>query len=92
MLELASNLAAAEPPQRNVMFIAFSAEEAGRAGSKHFVEHPNPFPLEGIRGVINLDTVGRLFDGQISVLGTGTADEWQHIFRASRYRLANCEE
>jgi hypothetical protein len=85
MLELARNLAAADRPQRNLVFVAFSGEEAGRAGSKHFVESPNPFPLEGVRGVINIDTVGRLFDGQVSVLGTGTADEWQHIFRGSSF-------
>jgi C-terminal processing protease CtpA/Prc len=39
------------------------------------------FGLDGIRGVINLDTVGRLGDGRITVLATGTADEWQHVFR-----------
>jgi hypothetical protein len=85
MLELARNLAAADRPQRNLVFVAFSGEEAGRAGSKHFVASPSPFSLEGVRGVINLDTVGRLFDGQVSVLGTGTADEWQHIFRGSSF-------
>jgi aminopeptidase N len=80
LLELARNLAAEGHGMRNLVVIAFSAEEAGRAGSKYYVEHPR-FPLAGIRGVINLDTVGRLFDGKVSILGTGTADEWQHIFR-----------
>ena len=85
MLELARNLAAGDRPQRNLVFVAFSGEEAGRAGSKHFVDSPSPFPLEGVGGVINIDTVGRLFDGQVSVLGTATADEWQHIFRGSSF-------
>jgi hypothetical protein len=85
MLELARNLVAADRPQRNLVFVAFSGEEAGRAGSKHFVASPSPFSPEAVRGVINLDTVGRLFDGQVSVLGTGTADEWQHIFRGSSF-------
>jgi hypothetical protein len=85
LLELAANFAAAGEPARNLVFIAFSGEEAGRLGSKHFVAHPRPFPLEGLRGVINLDTVGRLFDQQLSVLGTGTADEWQHIFRGCTF-------
>ncbi|MCH7870751.1 MAG: ChaN family lipoprotein [Planctomycetes bacterium] len=80
MLELARNLADEARRSRNLVVIAFSAEEAGRLGSKHYVEHPR-FPLDGIRGVINLDTVGRLFDGKIAIHGTGTADEWQHIFR-----------
>ena len=80
LIELARNLAAEGHGARNLVVIAFSAEEAGRAGSKYYVEHPR-FPLAGIRGVINLDTVGRLFDNKLSILGTGTADEWQHIFR-----------
>jgi hypothetical protein len=81
LLELAKNFADSEPPSRSLVFIAFTGEEAGRLGSRHFVEHPGMFGLDGIRGVINLDTVGRLGDGRISVLATGTADEWQHVFR-----------
>jgi hypothetical protein len=34
-----------------------------------------------VRGVINLDTVGRLGAGPLQVIATGTAEEWQHIFR-----------
>jgi len=81
LLELAKNFAEGDPPARNLVFIAFTGEEAGRLGSRYFVEHPGIFPLDGIRGMINLDTVGRLGDGRITVLATGTADEWQHIFR-----------
>ena len=81
LLELARNFAEEGSRKRNLVFAAFSAEEAGRLGSKHYVEHPSPGTLAGIRGVMNLDTVGRLGDGKLSVLGTGTADEWQHIFR-----------
>jgi hypothetical protein len=49
------------------------------------VTAPSPFPLDGLIGVVNLDTVGRLFDQRISVLGTGTATEWQHIFRGAGF-------
>ncbi|MCP3957262.1 MAG: M20/M25/M40 family metallo-hydrolase [bacterium] len=79
-LELAKSFAGGEPPLRNLVFVAFTAEEAGRLGSLHYVEHPN-FPFEKTLGVVNLDTVGRLFDQKLTVLGTGTATEWQHIFR-----------
>ncbi len=34
------------------------AEEWGLRGSRHFVKNP-PIPLEGVRAVINVDTVGR---------------------------------
>jgi len=66
------------------VFVAFSGEEAGLVGSKHYVAHP-PFPLEQTIGVINLDTVGRLFDRKVSVLATGSASEWQHIFRGAGF-------
>ncbi|HET9262281.1 MAG TPA: M20/M25/M40 family metallo-hydrolase [Vicinamibacterales bacterium] len=84
LLELARSFAAGEKPSRSILFIAFAGEEAGLAGSRHYVEAPS-FPLGGLIGVINLDTVGRLFDQRISVLGTGTATEWQHIFRGAGF-------
>jgi len=84
MLELTKLLAAEGGGSRNLVVIAFSAEEAGRLGSQHYVDHPR-FPLNEIRGVINLDAVGRLADQPLSILGTGTADEWQHIFRGCTF-------
>ena len=84
MLELAKALKAAGQPSRTLMFISFSAEEAGLKGSAYYVEHPT-MPLDQVIGVINLDTVGRLGNDKISVLGTGTASEWQHIFRGAGF-------
>lgn len=84
MLELAKALKASGPPSRTLMFIAFSAEEAGLKGSAYYVEHPR-MPLDQVIGVINLDTVGRLGNDKISVLGTGTSSEWQHIFRGAGF-------
>ena len=81
LIELARNFAAGAPPKRNLVFVAFSAEEAGLLGSRYYVEHPRPAPLEGIVGVINLDSVGRLEDQPISVLATGSAMEWPFVFR-----------
>jgi hypothetical protein len=84
MLELAKVLAAGERPQRTIVFVALTGEESGLQGSRHYVAHP-PFPLEKTIGVINLDTVGRLFGRKVSVLATGTASEWQHIFRGAGF-------
>ncbi len=80
MIEVARNLVAEGGGSRNLVVVAFSGEEAGLKGSKHYVANPR-FPVAGMRGVINLDTVGRLNDGEIAIHATGTADEWQHIFR-----------
>ena len=84
MLELARVLAAGGRPPRTVLFIAFTGEEAGRLGSKHYAANP-VFPLAKTEGMINLDTVGRLGTQKITVLGTGTATEWQHIFRGASF-------
>jgi aminopeptidase N len=85
MLELARALSAAEKPSRSIVFVAFTGEEAGLLGSKYYVEHAGRFSVGKTIGVINLDTVGRLGDQKVSVLGTGTATEWQHIFRGAGF-------
>jgi aminopeptidase N len=85
LLELAHVLSAAEKPQRTIVFVAFTGEEAGLAGSKFFVEQGERFPVSQVIGAINLDTVGRLNDQRLSVIGTGTATEWQHIFRGASF-------
>jgi hypothetical protein len=84
LLELARAAASAEKPARTLVFAAFSAEEAGLQGSQHYVAHPL-FPLDKTIGVLNLDTVGRLGSQKLQVLGTGTASEWQHIFRGASF-------
>ena len=84
MLELARVLAAGERPPRTLLFIAFTGEEAGRLGSTHYVAHPAR-PLAKTEGMINVDTVGRLGTQKITALGTGTATEWQHIFRGASF-------
>jgi aminopeptidase N len=84
MLELAKSLAAGEPRWRTLVFVAFSGEEAGLLGSRHYAEHA-PFPLDKTIGVVNLDTVGRLFDRKLEVLATGSAAEWPHIFRGAGF-------
>jgi hypothetical protein len=80
LLELAKSLGQRGGGRRNLLLIAFSAEEASLAGSRHYVEHP-ALPLEQCLGVINLDAVGVLGEQPIALHGTGTAYEWPHIFR-----------
>jgi aminopeptidase N len=84
LLELAKAIVSGEEPQRTLVFVAFAGEEAGLLGSRHYVEHPT-FPLGKTMGVINLDTVGRLFEHKLSILATGSASEWQHIFRGAGF-------
>ncbi len=81
LIELARNLASEAKPARTIVFVAFTAEEAGRLGSKYFADNPLPLSLESVNAVVNMDTVGQLGDKAISVFGGSSANEWQHIFR-----------
>ena len=85
LLELARAMASGEKPQRSIVFALFSGEEAGRLGSKAYAARPPRYPLAETIGVINLDTVGRLGDRKVTVLGTTTAAEWPHIFRGAGF-------
>lgn len=65
-------------PRRSIMFLTFGAEEAGLYGSAHFIDHP-PIPLTDVTFMLNLDMIGRLRDGNVSLSGTGTAEEFDSI-------------
>jgi hypothetical protein len=73
ILELARRLAhRADPLPRRVVFIAFSGEERGLLGSKHYVDNPL-FPLDRTVAMVNFDMVGRLDgDNSLTIFGAGT--------------------
>lgn len=81
LIEIAKHLATRPAPPRTIVFIAFTGEEAGLLGSRHYVRNPLPVPVSGIYGVINMDTVGRLGDQPVSVIATESAREWPFVFR-----------
>ncbi len=83
LLELARSLKGKSLP-RTLVFIAFTGEETGRLGSLHYIQHPR-FPMDKLIAMLNLDTVGRLGSKPLVLFGTGTADEWVHIFRGVSY-------
>ena len=85
LLELARVLGKTEKPRRTVIFIAFTAEEAGLLGSQYYVQHAKRYPIHKIMGVINLDTVGRLFQNKLLVIHATTAREWPFIFNGISY-------
>jgi len=80
MIEVMKSLVAGPAPERSIVFIGFTAEEVGLLGSHYYATHPRPVPLDGIIGVVNLDTVGRLGDRPITVFSTGSAKEWAPLF------------
>jgi hypothetical protein len=67
-----------------VLFVAFAGEEEGLLGSAHYVQEPAR-PLDRCTGMVNLDTVGRLSDGPLTIFGSGTATELAHVVRGVNY-------
>lgn len=82
MLELAAWFSK-NPLQYSVLFIAFSAEEAGLLGSRYFVQHP-PVPLGNIRFVMNLDLIGFGDKGATVVNGTVHEKEFGRLQAINR--------
>ena len=78
MLELARQFSQSKNNKRTIIFMAFGGEEEGLLGSKHYVNNP-VFPLDKTVAMINLDMVGRLNEGKLTVGGIGTADEWRKM-------------
>ena len=77
LIELSQRIAK-EPAKRSILFIAFSGEERGLLGSKHWVATPT-IPIENIKAMINMDMIGRLKDHKLNVHGTGTSVDWKSI-------------
>ncbi len=85
MLELAKTSGKSLKPARTIIFVAFTAEEAGLVGSRYFVNNYKSFPVEKIIANLNLDSVGRLFDSKLMVINSNTAREWKFIFMGTEY-------
>lgn len=79
LLELA-RIFSAEKKQlrRSVLFIAFSAEESGLIGSNYFVNHP-AVPIADTVTMLNLDMIGRLRDGKLTIGGVGSSPEFRKL-------------
>jgi Tol biopolymer transport system component len=63
--------------QRDVYFVAFSAEEMGTLGSEHYVK--NPPSKEPIVAMLNMDMIGRMKMNQLFVNGGDSAKEWKEL-------------
>ncbi len=85
ILELAELLGKTLKPQRTVIFVAFTSEESGLLGSKYYVQNMVRFPAKKVIGVLNFDTVGRLGNNKLLVLGASSAREWRFIFMGASY-------
>lgn len=85
LIEVARRFAALSQRQgRRLVFVAFSGEELGLFGSRHYCNQP-PFDLKSTAAMFNLDMVGRLRkddkSGQFRLLteGHGTAAPFKEL-------------
>jgi hypothetical protein len=86
-LQLAERLSRAQfKPARTVVFVAFSGEELGLHGSRHYVNYPS-VPLASTRAMINLDMVGRLRDNRLTVFGARSAKGLSAIVQEETQKL-----
>lgn len=77
LIDVARKLQRAFTPRRPVVFVAFSGEEAGLLGSRHFVANPPaPYTTQSLFAMLNLDSVGRLEGRTLQVFGSESAYEW----------------
>jgi hypothetical protein len=81
LLGLAQHFGRQPQPAHSLVFIAFSGEELGLAGSAHHVKQPL-YPPEATTAMLNLDMVGRLRDRRLLVFGTDTAEQFPGLLQA----------
>ena len=73
LLELARRMAKLPvKPDRTIVFAAFSGEELGLYGSRHYIESSNS--TAAIKAMINLDMVGRLRENRVTVFGARSGE------------------
>ncbi len=78
-----------ETLRRDIVFVAFSAEERGLVGSSAFVHAPPAgLQVNEITAMLNMDMVGRLEQGRLQVLGGDSAEEWKEVVGPQCERLA----
>ena len=82
LLELARALKISGSKKNNYIFIAFSAEEMDRFGSKYWLE--NSPGVTNINYMVNLDMIGRYDETRsLTVGGVGTSTLWTKLLSAA---------
>ena len=80
MLELAKKFSnTKDSHKRSIICLAFTGEEEGLLGSKHFTDEPG-IDLSKVNVMINLDMVGRLNEtNSLQISGVGTAEGLKNL-------------
>lgn len=81
IIELAGYLQGkADTLQKDIVIVAFDAEEMGTLGSKYMVQN-TPKGIDSISAMLNIDMIGRMKSDSagITIGGTGTASEFDSL-------------
>ena len=82
LIELARAFAAGKRPDRSILFLATTAEEAGLMGGQYFVDHP-VVPLAQIAGGLGQDTIAAGTPADVVVLGHGLSPQMDSLIAAA---------
>lgn len=78
MLEAARYLSSSTHTGNNYLFLAFGAEEKGLIGSRYFT-NSTAYDINRVNYMFNLDMIGRVTDGRLSLIGTGSSPKWDDL-------------
>ena len=71
-------------PRRSITFIAVTAEEQGRLGSRYYANHPT-IPLDKIAGLINMDSLSITgMKKDVTVVGFGKSQMESYLANAAK--------
>jgi Tol biopolymer transport system component len=73
---------AGQPHRHSLLFVAFTGEEIGLAGSSYFLGQRPP-AAGAIRAMVNFDMVGRLRDNRLTVFGVESARELRDLVQTA---------
>ncbi len=82
LIEIARMFASGSKPRRSVLFVAFTAEESGLHGSKHYMAQP-AHPASNTIAMLNMDMIGRMPKGskKLQVFGVNSGDDFLEIMQ-----------
>lgn len=82
VIELARVFAHTPKRDRSILFMAYSGEEMGLLGSKHYANNPT-VPIEAISVMVNMDMIGRWTPHEhanmLAIQGLGTGNAFKEI-------------
>ncbi len=92
LIEVARQLQARDAEDfRSIVFVAFTAEEAGLIGSDYYVKNPI-VSNDSTFAMLNMDMVGYLTDDRLTAFGAETAEEFSSLLESMnadyRFRLS----